>query len=291
MSIAGGLPRAVARAVLHGCESLQIFTRSTGRWQARAFSPEEVAAFRHEAAAAGLFPIVSHASYLINVASADLVLCRRSLGALGDELDRAERLGLFGVVLHPGTGPEAAGLPRIAEAVATLLADGPADRARVLLEHTAGQGASLGWRFEHLARIIELAGGAPRIGVCLDTCHLLAAGYDLTTESGYRQTFDDFARIVGLGRLCLFHLNDSKRPPGSRVDRHEHIGRGYVGLPAFRRLLGDSRFAGLPMIIETAKSPGREGPRVQLDPLDEMNLATLRRLFASPAAERRTSRP
>jgi deoxyribonuclease-4 len=279
LSIAGGLPRAVARAILLECDCLQIFTRSTGQWRARPLPQEEVDAFRRDAAAAGITPAVAHASYLINLASDVPALRRQSLDALGDELDRAERLGLLGVVLHPGAGPETDGLRRIADALALVLRDRPGARAQILLEHTAGQGSSLGWRFEQIARILELAGNPDRVGVCLDTCHLVAAGYDLATDAGYRRTFDEFERVVGLERLRVFHLNDSKKPLGSRVDRHEHIGRGHVGLPAFGRLLNDPRFGGRPMIIETAKAPSRGSARVDVDPLDAMNLAALRALL------------
>jgi deoxyribonuclease-4 len=149
----------------------------------------------------------------------------------------------------------------------------------VLLEHTAGQGRTLGYRFEHLAAIVGHLGGSPRVGVCLDTCHLLASGYDIATEAGYAATFEQFGRIVGLERLKVFHANDSKKPCGSRVDRHEHIGQGYVGEGAFRRLLHDRRFTGLAVLIETEKSSGWErGPALVPDPLDVRNLETLRRL-------------
>jgi len=279
MSIAGGLPVAIARALLHGCESLQIFTRSSGQWRARPIPPDEAAAFRRDSVSSGIAPIVAHASYLINLASPDSVLRRRSAASFGEELDRAEMLGLLGVVLHPGAAQEADGLMRIADVLLHALAGRPTHQTMVLLEHTAGQGASLGWRFEQLARIIELTGGTARIGVCLDTCHLLAAGYDITIEAGYRQTFHDFTRIVGLDRLRVFHLNDSKKPLGSRVDRHEHIGKGHIGLRTFRRLLNDPRFAGMPMLIETQKSAWRERTRPAVDPFDEMNLRTLRKLL------------
>ena len=277
MSIAGGLPRAIARARVHGCESLQIFTKSTGQWRARPIPTEEAEAFRRDSAQAGVGPIVAHASYLINLASAEGELRGRSIESFGEELDRAELLGLLGVVIHPGAGPETEGLARIADALLHVLAQRPAQRTMVLLEHTAGQGTCLGWRFEHLARIIELTGGAPRLGVCLDTCHLLAAGYDIRTEAGYRQTFEEFDQIIGFDRLRVVHLNDSKKALGSRVDRHEHIGQGQIGLEAFGRLLTDPRFAGMPMLIETEK--GRAGARVMIDPLDEMNLGTLRGLM------------
>ena len=288
MSIAGGLPLAIARARLHGCESLQIFTRSSGMWRARPIPPDEAATFRRDTVSSGVAPIVAHASYLINLASPDPVLRSRSIGSFGEELDRAELLGLLGAVLHPGAAPESDGLMRIADALLHVLAERPTQQTMVLLEHTAGQGASLGWRFEQLARIIELTGSTTRIGVCLDTCHLLAAGYDITTEAGYRQTFEDFTRIVGLDRLRVFHLNDSKKPLGSRVDRHEHIGKGHIGLRTFRRLLNDPRFAGMPMLIETEKSVWREKKRLVVDPCDEMNLQTLRKLLTP---SRRTRRP
>lgn len=279
MSIAGGLPLAITRARLHGCESLQIFTRSSGQWRARPIPPDEAATFRRETVSSNVAPIVAHASYLINLANPDPALRRRSLASFGEELDRAETLGLLGVVLHPGAAPETDGLMRIADALRHVLAERPTHQTMVLLEHTAGQGASLGWRFEQLARIIELTGGLRQIGVCLDTCHLLAAGYDIRTEAGYRQTFDDFTRNVGLERLRVFHLNDSKKPLGSRVDRHEHIGKGHIGLRTFRWLLNDSRFSGMPMLIETEKSAWRERGRLVVDPFDRMNLRTLRRLL------------
>lgn len=278
MSIAGGLPRAIARARLHGCESLQLFTQSTGQWRARTIPDAEAAAFRTDRAQSGIAPAVAHANYLINVASSDRLLRERSLASLGNELDRAELLGLLGVVLHPGAGPEVEGLQRIADALLEILASRPAHLAMVLLEQTAGQGTSLGWRFDQIARIFELTGGTPRIGVCLDTCHLYAAGYDISTEAGYHQTFEDFDRIVGLNRVRVFHLNDSKKPLGSRVDRHDHIGKGHIGLGGFRRLLNDPRFAGMPMLIETEKSHSREGAQLAIDPFDEMNLRTLRGL-------------
>jgi deoxyribonuclease-4 len=279
MSIAGGLPRAVARARLHGCESLQVFTQSTGQWRARTIPDAEANAFRTDRAESGITPAVAHANYLINVASGDPMLRARSLASLADELDRAERLGLLGVVLHPGAGPEVEGLQRIADGLLEIMAPRPKHRAMVLLEHTAGQGTTLGWRFDQIARVLELTGRTPRIGVCLDTCHLYAAGYDISTETGYHRTFEDFDCTVGLNRLRVFHLNDSKKPLGSRVDRHEHIGQGHIGIEGFRRLLNDPRFAGMPMLIETEKSHRREGAQLVIDPFDEMNLQTLRGLL------------
>jgi deoxyribonuclease-4 len=286
MSIAGGLPRAVDRAHASGCEALQIFTKSTGQWRARFLPDDEIARFRQRIEETGIGPAVAHNSYLINLAAADRVLRRRSVESLGEELDRAEVLGLDGLVMHPGSytsGTEEQGLRLIADGLAEVLAARPRGRTMILLEHTAGQGTNLGHRFEHLAAIVELLGDTPRVGVCLDTCHLLTAGYDICSEEGYAETFRRFGRIVGFSRLRAFHLNDSKKPCGSRVDRHEHIGKGCLGLEPFRRILNDRRFATLPMLLETPKADTPETrTRSDVDPLDRRNLATLRKLLQSP---------
>jgi deoxyribonuclease-4 len=255
-----------------------------GQWRARPLPEDEVLLFRRRAAESGIHPVVAHNSYLINIAAAAPALRRQSLNALGEELDRADRLGLDALVMHPGsftTGTEQQGLELIADGLRELL-QGRSDGAMVLLEHTAGQGTNLGHRFEHLASIIERLDGSPRLGVCLDTCHLLTAGYDLCSEAGYRRTFKDFDRIVGLDRLKLFHLNDSKKPCGSRVDRHEHIGKGCLGLEPFRRILNDRRFEGLPMLLETPKLDTPESRRrSDVDPWDARNLRTLERLIGT----------
>ena len=286
LSIAGGLPRAVDRAEASGCQALQIFTKSAGQWRARELPPEEIALFRRRVRQTKIRPVVAHNSYLINLAAADPPLRARSIESLRDEMDRAESLGLDALVMHPGSftsGTEAGGLRLIAEGLADIFASRPAMKTRVLLEHTAGQGSNLGHRFEHLAAIIDLLGGSPRVGVCLDTCHLLAAGYDICSEQGYQETFRQFGKIVGFARLKAFHLNDSKKPCGSRVDRHEHIGKGCLGLTPFRRILNDPRFAKLPMLLETPKEDTPETrKRSDVDPLDRMNLDVLRRLIQSP---------
>ena len=283
LSIAGGLPRAVDRAVATRCEALQIFTKSAGQWRARLLPPDEIVLFRRRVAETGIEPVVAHNSYLINIAAASLPLREQSLAALVEEYDRAEALGLAGLVMHPGsftTGTEQEGLRLIAQGLRTVLRSRRRAAALILLEHTAGQGTNLGHRFEHLARILELVDGSPRVGVCLDTCHLLSAGYDICSEQGYRETFEVFDRIVGIDRVKIFHLNDSKKPCGSRVDRHEHIGKGCLGLDPFRRLLTDSRFAGLPMLLETPKLDTPEARRKSdADPWDMRNLRTLRRLM------------
>ncbi len=282
MSVAGGVSKAVERAVLHGCESLQIFAKNANRWAAPSLDAGEVRELRRRVDESGITPVVSHASYLINLATTVPALRAQSLASFIDELDRAHVLGLLGVVIHPGTctaGTEEDALALVADMIRAALAARPRRRTMVLLESTAGQGRSVGHRFEHLARIVEHLDGSPRVGVCLDTCHLVASGLDIVSEAGYRETFESFDRIVGLDRVRVFHGNDSKWPCGSRIDRHEHIGQGCLGLEPFRRLLNDPRFVDLPMLIETEKSPGtwRPGAVVE-DPLDAKNLATLRGL-------------
>ena len=231
MSVAGGLPRAVERAVAHQCEALQIFSKNASQWRGRDVPAAEVREFRAKVKAAGLHSVVSHASYLINLATALPLLRRQSLVAMADEIDRAEALGLLGVVLHPGcytAGSEGAGLDLIADGLLELLASRRRGKTMVILEHTAGQGTSLGATFEQIAYVLQRAQNHRRLGVCLDTCHLLASGYDISSAEGYANTFRQFERLLGIDRLKLFHLNDSKRPLGSRVDRHEHIGQGCV---------------------------------------------------------------
>jgi deoxyribonuclease IV len=286
LSISGGLPRAVDRAEASGCAALQIFTKSAGQWRARAIPPEEIALFKRRVRQTGIRPVVAHNSYLINLAAADPALRERSIASLCEELDRAESLGLDGLVMHPGSytsGTEPGGLRLIAEGLARIFEARPAARTRILLEHTAGQGTNLGHRFEHLAEIIERLNGSRRVGVCLDTCHLIAAGYDICSESGYEETFRQFGRIVGFNRLKVFHINDSKKPCGSRVDRHEHIGKGCLGLAPFRRILNDPRFAKLPMLLETPKVDTPQTRKASdIDPLDKINLDVLRSLLQPP---------
>ena len=290
MSVAGGLPRAVERAVVHRCDALQIFAKNASQWRGRLIPREEVREFRARIKAAGIEPVVSHASYLINLATTSAALRRQSLEAMGDEIDRAESLGLMGVVLHPGcytAGSEAEGLSLIAEGLLELLRARRCGKTLILLEHTAGQGTALGATFEQLASIIAKMNDHRRVGVCLDTCHLLASGYDLCSPEGYASTFTQFGRLVGFDRLKAFHLNDSKKPLGSRVDRHEHIGQGCLGLEPFRRIVNDRRFRDLPMLLETPKGEGKATGPITVDPADERNLDTLRGLLES----RRSRRP
>ncbi|HEU5259262.1 MAG TPA: deoxyribonuclease IV [Vicinamibacterales bacterium] len=282
MSVAGGVSKAVDRAVVHGCEALQIFTKNANQWRGKPLDRTEIALFRQRIEQTGIKPVVSHASYLINLATTFPVLREQSIAAFIDELDRAEALGLLGVVIHPGTctaGSDDDALRLIADGIRVAFKARPRGRTMVLLEHTAGQGRTLGHRFEHLAAVIKHLRGSRRVGVCLDTCHLVAAGYDITNDAGYRDTFEQFECLVGLERVKVFHGNDSKRPCGSRVDRHEHIGAGCIGLQPFQRLLTDPRFTGLAMLIETEKTHGIEKRgAIVADPLDVKNLDTLRRL-------------
>lgn len=262
MSIAGGMPHAVERARSVGATALQVFVKSSSQWAARPFAEGEVDAFRIAARDAGIAGhVVAHASYLINLASVDDALWERSVEALAVEVERCSALGIPGLVVHPGSPKDAgveAGIDRVARGLDRVLsARGAAARrrsgVRVLLETTAGQGATLGRTFEELAAILNRARTVERIGVCFDTCHALAAGYEFRTEAGYRSTFRALDRALGLDRLLAMHLNDSKFDLGSRKDRHEHIGRGTVGLPAFARIVNDRRFSDIPMVLETPK--------------------------------------
>jgi deoxyribonuclease-4 len=282
MSVAGGVSKAIDRAALHGCEALQIFSKNASQWKGKPLERDEIRRFRRRLEETAISPAVSHASYLINLATTFPTLRQQSIEALMDELDRASALGLLGVVIHPGTctaGAEEDALRLIANGVRAAFRARPRRKTMVIFEHTAGQGRTLGYRFEHLRSIIEHLDGSARVGVCLDTCHLVASGYDIASAGGYHDTVRDFDRLVGLDRLQVFHGNDSKRPCGSRVDRHEHIGDGCLGLEPFRRLMHDQRFDGLPILIETEKSSGCERRNVLMaDPLDVKNLEVLRAL-------------
>jgi len=298
MSIAGGFHKAVEAASKAGCDCVQLFTsapqrwpvqarKTNGRfgrlltknnhqWRARPISDEEVDKFQSALGELGIVHPLSHSAYLINLASPDRALRNRSIDALTMELRRAERLGIPQVVLHPGSyisGTEAAGLKRVVLALNAVHRQTRGIAAECLLETTAGQGTSLGCRFEHLAAILDGVKEPDRLGVCFDTCHVFAAGYPLATMREYRATMRQFNQLIGLARIKAFHLNDSKRPLGSRVDRHEHIGRGLLGLESFRRLLRDRRFRKTPMYLETPK--GREDG----ENLDAVNLRTLRGLI------------
>lgn len=272
MSVAGGVDRSVARGLLVGCRTMQIFTKNANQWIGPSISREAALAFRKALQASAIAPVVSHDSYLINLASPDRALRAKSLAAFTDELRRADQLGLLGVVTHPGAhvgAGEEDGLARVADGFVRALQATKKSRVLILIENTAGQGTCLGHRFEHLSRLIELAGGHDRLGVCLDTCHLHAAGFEIHTAEGLEKTVRDADRILGMKNVKLIHANDSKTPLGSRVDRHENIGQGHIGKDGFRRILAHPKLKRLPFILETPVD--QEGDDVR-------NLETLKKL-------------
>ena len=250
--IGGGVSKAFGRAEEDTAAAVQIFVRNPRGWASPPLADDEVARFRAEARRTGM-PTAAHSLYLANHAASDRPLREKSWGALSDELARCEQLGIPFLVFHPGSNPdEKAGLSLVAEGMERAL-DRVKGKVRLAVEITAGQGASLGWRFEHVAAIRDAlpAAARRRAAVCFDTCHAFAAGYDLRGAEGFEKVFSEFDRVVGLSHLQLFHLNDCKKPLGCRVDRHEHIGKGEMGLDPFRRLVNDTRFAKLPGFLET----------------------------------------
>jgi deoxyribonuclease-4 len=273
MSISGGLHLAIDRAVAAGCGVLQIFTRNSNQWKGKTVSEADTALFKEKFAASGLREVISHDIYLINLAAPPGETRDKSLAAFRDELETCARLGIAKVVMHPGShladSPQD-GLERVIAAFDQLFSEVPQFEGRVLIETTAGQGSNLGRTFEELATIIKGSRFPDNFGVCFDTCHTFAAGYDTATAEGYADTMEQFDRIIGLERLDCFHFNDSKKGLGSRVDRHEHIGLGTLGLNPFRFILNDQRFAAVPKILETPKGDN--------DEMDGVNLGILRGL-------------
>ncbi|MCL2305611.1 MAG: deoxyribonuclease IV [Planctomycetaceae bacterium] len=280
-SISGGLEQAVLAAAELGFDCVQLFSKNSNQWKGKPITPEAAVLFQTTLRETKITHPLIHDSYLINLGSAKPDLYEKSLAAFSGELLRAEQLGVPYVVMHPGTptgdttdDPVKSGLRRIASAIDQSLES--VSQTGVLLETTAGQGANLGWKFEHLAKILELSKYPGRLGVCVDTCHIHAAGYPITDQKSYEKTFDLFDRIVGLDRLKAFHLNDSVKELGSRVDRHAHLGHGTLGLEPFRLLVNDGRFQKIPMYLETPKGTTEiDGQTVDWD---LVNLQTLRKL-------------
>lgn len=273
MSAAGGLVRAVERAVDAGCRTLQVFTKNSNQWAGKPVVAGEAAAFRKAAADAGIAPLVSHSAYLINLASPDPVVRTRSVGALVDEVERCDANGIPYLVLHPGShggDGEETGLDRIARGLDEAAARTPESGTTVLLETAAGQGACLGHDFAHLAATLERADSRRRLALCFDTCHVHAAGYDVVTKDGWRTTLDELDAACGLDLVKVIHANDSKKERGCRVDRHERIGHGAIGAKGFANLMTEPAFAEVPKILETPKD--EEGK------WDREGLAALRRL-------------
>jgi len=284
MSIAGGVDMAIERARSINCNAMQMFVKNNMQWFARPLTPDEIARFREHPQRRELLSIFAHANYLVNLAATNDQFHANSIRSLSEELVRADQLDLPFLVLHPGAhlgAGEEAGLEKIVESIDCVLSGLPKIKTRIALETTAGQGSCLGNKFEHLAYIISRVGEPNRLCVCLDTAHVFAGGYDIGSHASVRRTFREFDRVVGLDRLVAIHLNDSKTPRGSRVDRHEHIGRGKIGHPAFHFIMSDRRFRKIPKVLETPKGKDlRE---------DVVNLKTLRRLPETHDASRAAS--
>ena len=273
MSIAGGIYRAFERGRSADCRAIQVFLKNSNRWEAKPLTEQDRSLFRNAQKSTGIQPVLAHDSYLINLASPDNRLYKKSLNAFIEEMERAGFLGIPYLVLHPGShmgsGVEG-GIQRVARAINRAM-DKVGPSVTILIENTSGQGNCIGHRFEHLAAILERIDNSERVGVCLDTCHLFAAGYDIRKEKDYRSTLREFDRLIGIKTIKAFHVNDSRKDLGSRVDRHCHIGHGLIGLEAFRCLVNDRRFRRIPKILETPKGPDMRE--------DRMNLAKLKSLL------------
>ena len=258
MSIAGGIGNALLAGAKVECDAIQIFTKSSRQWAAKPYTQEEIEQYRENRKVTGIATVIAHDSYLLNLGSPDGVLRQRSILAFIDELERCETLGIANLIAHPGShvgAGEDEGIKTIARSLDEVHTACPNYNVKVTLEITAGQGSNLGYRFEHIARMVDATRENQRLRVCFDTEHAFAAGYDIRTREGYERTFTEFDETIGLDRLAAFHLNDSKKEFHSRVDRHEHIGKGHIGVEAFRLLMNDMRFWGLPMCLETPKGP------------------------------------
>lgn len=279
MSIAGGVGNALLDGQKVDCDAIQIFTKSSRQWAAKPYTKEEIEQFEINRKETGIGVVVAHDSYLLNLGSPDGALRKRSIAAFIDELERCEVLGVSNLIAHPGAhvgAGEAEGIKTIAKSLDEVHKACPRYKTIVTLEITAGQGSNLGYRFEQIGQVIDATKQGDRLRVCFDTEHAFAAGYDIRTKEGYERTFAEFDDAVGLDRLAAFHLNDSKKELNSRVDRHEHIGKGFIGVEAFRLLMNDKRFWGLPMCLETPKGPDLKEDRV--------NLKLLRSLIGKPRA-------
>jgi deoxyribonuclease-4 len=274
MSIGGGVHMAIERARSINCTAMQIFVKNNMQWFARPLTKEEIRSFLNHAQHGELLSIFAHANYLINLAATNPQFHANSLRALSEELTRADQLELPFLVLHPGAhlgAGEEAGLEKITKSINRVFARIPKVKTKIALETTAGQGSCLGEKFEHLACIIDNAREPDRLCVCLDTAHIFAAGYDLGSEKAVRKTFREFDRVIGLDRLAAIHVNDSKTERGSRVDRHEHIGKGQIGLDAFRFIMRERRLRRIPKVLETPKGKNLAE--------DVVNMKTLRDLL------------
>ncbi|MFC1799052.1 deoxyribonuclease IV [Thermodesulfobacteriota bacterium] len=267
-SIAKGLHNALLEAKAYGCNSVQLFTKNANSWKERTLTDGEIELFEKAMADTGIAHVYSHTSYLINLASPEQKKHAMSCCALEQELLRSSQLRIPYIVLHPGSHMghgETAGIRQIAESVSTIFLKHPKIKTRLLFETTAGQGTSIGHAFEQLAAIIKRVKPQSKVGICLDSSHIFAAGYDIRTQMSYQETLGKLDDIIGLQHLCLIHLNDSKKDLGSRVDRHEHIGEGKLNIRAFEYMMNDTRLAEIPKIIETPKhKDDQDGDRINL---------------------------
>jgi len=273
MSIAGGVSQSLGRGNQIGCECIQIFTRSSRQWAAKPSPAEEIEAFKQARKESGIQMVVAHDSYLINLGATDENLRKKSIAAFIDELERCEALEVPYLISHPGAhmgAGEVAGIKSIAESIDQAHKACSGYSVKIALEITAGQGSVLGSRFEQMARIFDAVKENERLRLCFDTEHAFAAGYDLRTDDGYEQAFTELDRHIGLKRLVAFHINDSMKPLNSHVDRHEHIGKGHLGLEPFQRLVNDPRFAGIPMCLETEPGPEMKDIAVDLRQLEKL---------------------
>ncbi|MGH7797255.1 MAG: deoxyribonuclease IV [Candidatus Binatia bacterium] len=267
MSIAGGVGNALLEGKKVDCDAIQIFTKSSRQWASKPYTKEEIEQFHINRRETGIGAVIAHDSYLLNMGSPEAALRTRSVAAFIDELERCETLGVANLIAHPGAhvgAGELDGIKTIAKSLDEVHKACPGYHAKVTLEITAGQGSNLGYRFEQIGNMIDATKESERLRVCFDTEHAFAAGYDLRTKEGYERTFGEFDKIIGIERLAAFHLNDSKKEFHSRVDRHEHIGKGFIGIEAFRILMNDKRFWGLPMCLETPKGPDLKEDRENL---------------------------
>jgi len=256
MSIAGGVNKAILRGEKLGCTTIQMFTKNNNQWKSKPFSENEIEKFILLSRGSNINPIFAHTSYLINLASHNKINFRKSYESFIDEMQRCEILKIPYLVMHPGStlGKDVkTGINIISDALNKIFSDKKESMLMICLETTAGQGYNIGYRFEHIAEIIEKTSEDNRLGVCLDTCHIFAAGYDIRDEKSYNKTFREFDTIIGIKRLKIIHINDSKRELGSRVDRHEHIGRGLIGIKAFDLIMNDRKLKSIPKILETPK--------------------------------------
>lgn len=274
MSTAGGVDKAIERGQSIGCTAIQIFVKNNNQWFGKPLDEEEIERFLRLQKETGIF-VFAHAGYLINLAGPDPSNHDKSMKSMLEELEKSEALKLPFVVLHPGShvgSGEEAGIKKVIKSLDGLIKSTSGYKVKILLETTAGQGSNLGYKFEHIAEMIAQAKDHHRLGVCFDTCHSYAAGYDIKTKEGYRKSWEEFDKLIGINKLMAFHLNDSKGDLGSRKDRHEHIGKGTLEKEAFKLLLNDKRFIDLPMVLETPKDPEMK--------LDKMNLKMLRGMIS-----------